>query len=450
MLNGKRPHLLYVAWGFPPSRGAGVYRALATANAFVGQGWDVTVLTASREIFEYQTGTDTELEKSVDPRVKVVRVPFSWVRGEPDLSKWSRARVASNLLWTYIRARRDSLEFPEPVYGGWRKALIEAAEEVNRRSSVDLVIGTANPNVDFVPGWHLYRKARVPYVMDYRDTWHLDVYQDRRIGSPRSRSARMERRLLAHAAEAWFVNSPIRDWHAQEYAEKDGNREKYHVVANAFEQQFADQFRGIEPTSLERDSNGLVLGYLGTIYGPMPLRESLEGWRLARRRSELARRSRIVIRGRLGHYSEPDPNVLAVLHEYREDGVQYEGPVSKTDVASVYKGFDALLLILGRSKYVTSGKVFEYAATGLPIASLHHPETAATGVLEGRKDWFPMTEVTAEGACEVLLRTIERAADMTTEDYSENQRWASHLSREKQLSPRINHWLSVLREEGGQ
>ena len=47
----RRPHLLYVAWGYPPCRGGGVYRALATPNAFAEAGWDVTVLTVDRETF---------------------------------------------------------------------------------------------------------------------------------------------------------------------------------------------------------------------------------------------------------------------------------------------------------------------------------------------------------------------------------------------------------------
>ncbi|WP_323958902.1 glycosyl transferase [Arthrobacter sp. JZ12] len=436
----KRPHLLYVAWGFPPSRSAGVYRALATANAFARSGWDVTVLTASREVFEYQTDVDTELESLIDPAIHVVRVPFSWIRGEPDVSRWSRLRIASNLLWTYLRAKWDLVNFPEPVYGAWARHLIESTNRVHRQKPVDLVIGTANPNVDFVPGWHLHRKAGVPYVMDYRDTWHLDVYRDKRIGSLRARSASKERQLLRRAAEAWFVNRPIRDWHAREYPEASEN---YHVVANAFDDEFAEKFAGLQPSVVGPSKRGLVFGYLGTVYGPMPLKETLEGWRKARQESQLVAASRLVFKGRLGHFAEPDPRVLALLQEYRADAVYYEGPVSKTEVATAYKQFDALLLILGHSKYVTSGKVFEYAATGLPIASLHHPETAATDVLRGRGDWFPMNEVSVNEACRVLLTTAERAATMTSEDYAKNQQWAGHLSRERQLKLRIEH-LSAL------
>jgi hypothetical protein len=55
-VRGARPHLLYVAWGFPPCRSGGVYRALATANAFARDGWDVTVLTVERELWERRTG----------------------------------------------------------------------------------------------------------------------------------------------------------------------------------------------------------------------------------------------------------------------------------------------------------------------------------------------------------------------------------------------------------
>ena len=160
------PHLLYVAWGFPPSRGAGMYRALATVAAFIDAGWRVTVLTADRAAFETLTGVDAEAEASIPSAATVVRVPFDARRGERDLARWSRLRMSSPLLWSGLRLLVETARFPEPGYGHWAAPIAAEARAIHRRDPIDLVIGTANPNVDFVPGAVVHRAARVPYVMD--------------------------------------------------------------------------------------------------------------------------------------------------------------------------------------------------------------------------------------------------------------------------------------------
>src|SRR5690606_31728361 len=221
-----------------------------------------------------------------------------------------------------------------------RKPLVDAADRIHRENPVSLVVGSANPNVDFMPGDHLHHKFGVPYVMDHRDAWHLDVYTGKRVGNARNRSNRLERRLITRATEAWFVNQPIRDWHAREYPSRAAD---YHVVSNGFDPNF------MNTTTVRRtDPKKLVFGYLGTIYGPIPLRETLEGWRLARSDSPLLRNASLVFRGRLGHFAEPDAEAASLLEEFRGDGVSYGGPVSKTQVASIYQTFDALLLIISK------------------------------------------------------------------------------------------------------
>jgi len=406
-----------------------MYRALATANAFAREGWRVTVLTATRDTFERLTGSDPETEREIDPRIEVVRVPFDPERGETDLSRWSRLHVFSPLLWNFLRSLRARVGFPENNYAIWAKPLARATEEIHAREPVDLVVGSANPSVDFVPGDVLHRRAGVPYVMDHRDAWHLDVYTGKRIGTTRSRSARLERRLMARATEAWWVNAPIRDWHAQQFPNL---ADRFHVVANGYDPAFMPPEHPRLP-----DPASLVFGYLGTIYGPIPLRESLEAWRLARSRSPLVASARLEFRGRLGHFAEQDVEAARLLDEFRADGVEYKGPVSKTKVSEVYQGLDALLLIISRSRYVTSGKVFEYAASGLPIAALHHPETASTEVLAGRPGWFPAAEVSVEAFADAIVATADAAASLTQQDIEAAQTRSIPLQRDQQLLPRI-------------
>lgn len=414
-----------------------MYRALATANAFARNGWRVTVLTATRDTFERLTGSDPDAERAIDPSINVVRVPFDPQRGESNLAVWSRARVFSPLLWNYLRSVRARFGFPEAGYASWQQPLIAAAKKIHAADAVDLVVGSANPNVDFAPGRYLFLKYGVPYVMDHRDAWNMNVYTGRRVGTPMGRSNRLERAMLADSSEAWFVNKAIRDWHAEEYPDR---ADDYHVVANGFDPIFLDGKSARVP-----DPEQLVFGYLGTIYGPIPLRESLEGWRLARSRSELLRNAKLVFRGRLGHFAEPDAEAAALLREFADDNVSYEGPVSKTQVTAVYASFDAVLLIISRSRFVTSGKVFEYAGSGLPIAALHHPETAATGVLAGHPARFSIDEVTPEEIAKALIATGERAVSMSPEDREEARAWAQHLARDEQLLPRIEALRSKIK-----
>jgi len=405
-----------------------MYRALATANAFAREGWRVTVLTATRDTFERITGADPAAEREIDPRVAVVRIPFDPERGETDISRWSRLRVASPPLWHYVRNSRERRGFPERNYGAWAKPLAAAARRIHAASPVSLVVGSANPNVDFVPGDVLHRDSGVPYVMDYRDAWHLDVYTGETLDLG-ERSRELEQRLLGDCAEAWFVNAPIRDWHASEHPQRAADM---HVVSNGFDPNFLTLSRRRRP-----DPDALVFGYLGTIYGPIPLRETLDAWRVARRRSPLAAAARLEFHGRLGHFADGDPASARLLAEYADDGVSYCGPASKTEVAEVYGRFDALALVVSHSRFVTSGKVFEYAATGLPIAALHHPETATTSVLQGRPLWFPAAEVSVDAFADAIIATAEAAARMTPRDREQAAAWSQHLSRDEQLIPRI-------------
>jgi len=257
----RTPHLLFVVWGFPPCRGSGVYRALATANGFAENGWDVTVLTCDREVFFRYTGADPALEPLVDPRVDVVRVPFAWPALDPDVSHYSAFRALAPRLWARSRVRRDQIPFPERGYGPWRGQLEQAAERIHQARPVDLVVYTANPNVTGTAAWYLHSRHGVPYVIDYRDAWSLNVFTGARIVKPNSRAGRWERRLMESAREAWFVNEPLRAWHAEVYP---STADRMHVVANGYDVGFAPEPAGAAPDA----ADGLTFGYLGTVAGP--------------------------------------------------------------------------------------------------------------------------------------------------------------------------------------
>ena len=437
-----RPHLLFVVWGFPPCRGSGVYRALATANGFAENGWDVTVLTCEREVFFRYTGADPALEPLVDPRVKVVRIQFDWPALDPDVSHYSAVRALAPRVWAKARVRRDQIPFPERGYGPWRGLLEKAAERIHQERAIDLTVYTANPNVTGTAAWYLHSRHGVPYVIDYRDAWSLNVFTGARVVKANSRAGRWERRLMGSAREAWFVNEPLRAWHAEVYP---STADRMHVVSNGYDAEFAPAAAGAAPSPAE----GLTFGYLGTVAGQVPLVPFVQGWRLARERSELMARSRAEFHGYLGHYQAPNIVMQSAIESAADVGVSYAGPVSKTRVREVYARFDVCLLVLGTGRYVTSGKVFEYLPTGLPVVSVHDPGNAASDVLREYPLWFPVAALTAEAIADALILAAEAAIAVTPEMREAAVTFAESFRRDKQLQPRVKALREGLAIAGG-
>ncbi|MDQ1535882.1 MAG: hypothetical protein QOE58_275 [Actinomycetota bacterium] len=427
---GAAPHVLYVAWGFPPCRGGGVYRALATANGFARQGFQVTVLTADREAFSRFTGVDVSLEALVDPSIKIVRVPFDWPTLETDVRRWSPLRALVPKVWRKVRVRLDKLWFPEVGYGPWRKPLEAAATQIHRDNPVDLVVASANPNVDFTVADRLHKDHNIPYVMDYRDGWMLDVFDGDLLHKEHSRVARLEKRLVSGARELWFVNEPIRRWHQQRYPNA---AERMHMVANGYDPEFAPVAR----TAARDGERPLTFGYIGTVSGKVPLGPFADGWKLARDRNPDLAGATARIWGYLGYYSTPSPALLKIVKAHEQDGLEYAGPLPKAMVREAYDDFDAALLILGKGIYVTSGKVFEYTASALPIVSVHDPMNAASDVLRDYPLWFPVSDLEPESVAKALEEAANAARTASPEIREECRLFSVQYARDLQLLPRI-------------
>lgn len=408
-----RRHLLLTAWAFPPARTSGVYRAAGIADAFIRAGWDVTVLAGPAALFRANGVADETLLETVDPRVNVMEVPLEHHELSTDVTQWSRARARQPELWARRRLKRDQRAFPEPWYGSWAPALRRAADAVHSAHPVDLAIGTAAPYVDFIPGEHLHDRYGTPYILDYRDAWTFRTFTGEPPADLPNAVRDREHSLVRDAMQVWFVNDPIRQWHADQYPEFAAIMR---TVRNGFDLPkgvVSSKELGVE----RRDSRGepMTFGYIGTInFGAFPLEEVIEAWKLARPR--MPEQTRLVLRGHLGRTGEGSPQLMSLLAAARASGIVYEGPVPRSDVFDTYREFDALLLALPSGPGVTSGKVYEYAATGLPIVSVHTPETPVSEVLGDTHHWHATASLAAEDIADALLRAAAQVAELTAED----------------------------------
>jgi glycosyltransferase involved in cell wall biosynthesis len=265
--------------------------------------------------------------------------------------------------------------------------------------------------------------------MDYRDAWTIVVFIGGRNRRATSRSERWESRLISAADQVWFVNEPIRQWHAENYPEAAG---RMRVVPNGF-----DIVGGVSPAVPFRErgaSQPLTFGYVGTINtGQFPTEALLAGWELARKCSPEIARSRLVLRGYLGRTG----TAVAELDDYFRraalSGIEYGGPVAKARVAETYAGFDALVLALASGPGVTSGKVFEFASTGLPVVSVHDPSSAASAIMTGSPVWAPAASMRPEDVANAFIEGARLARVQTERSRKEAIEWGAQWERGRQL-----------------
>ena len=426
------PHLIYSAWGYPPAAKSCAYRLLATANSFARHGWDVTVVTLDEDAWERESGLDRTLLALIDPGIDVVRLPLYREDLETDIRTFSKFRAQRPIEWRNWRRRRDELSFPEPVFGPWRRQLEAAVEQVHARKPADLVIATAAPYTFFAPAMRLAKAQGVPYVLDYRDGWALDVVGGGEIFAANSRRGRIERWLVDHAAEAWFVNRPIRDWYAQRYPHA---AEHLQVVRNGSDPDISAQL----PLRAPDAERGVTIGYLGTITFPPDRTKSLcEAWRLARRRDDLVARSRLEFRGHVGIGSARGANAhTKIISDYAKDDITFGGPVAKAETGELYASWDAMLLCLMGGQYVTSGKVYDYISTGLPIMSAHETEHAATELLADYPLWVQNKSLQVEDLVEAFIRTVHLAVSATDVDRKAARAYGESFERYRQIEPAV-------------
>ncbi|PJN34371.1 glycosyl transferase [Streptomyces sp. CB02613] len=430
--------MIYFAIGFPPAAKSCAYRMRETANQFINVGWDVTVVTIAQDSWELDSGIDLTLLEQVDSRVKVVELPLSREDLETDIRRFDEARALSPAKWVTELRKRQAKTFPEASFGEWREVLEQAALDIHREHPADLLLASCVPYVNLAAAWKLWEEARVPYAVDFRDGWSIDVIDGTEAFSRDSELGRWEQKILDHAVSLWVVNDPIAEHYRARYP---AFADRVRVVRNGYD---ADSSPG-HAHKPDLDA-GLTFGYLGTVnFTAAHLETVLDAWRAAREQEPLLANARFEVRGHIGNGAGRGATRHAeILKEAEADGVHFGGPASKAEVAEIYARWDAMVLILIGGRFVTSGKVYEYMATGLPIVSAHVVEHDASNVLRGHPLWTGAVGLDVEAMTDAFIRAAHLAVETSDETHAEAMAHADQYTRESLMTVAVRELVDLL------
>ncbi|MET7968253.1 glycosyltransferase [Micromonospora sp. NPDC005305] len=447
----RRPRILYLSFYFPPSRASGVYRARATANYLAANGWEVTAFASPLSFLHRVIGSvDEQLAETVDPAIRVERPRISHFAWERDLRAYGRFRGLSPILARNLYNFGLKKFFPEH-YLSWAVASVRKALRMHARRRFDVVLATGNPFASFAAAWLIHKATGVPFVVDYRDAWTLNMFTEEPGYEPGHPAWKWERRILRDAAASVFVNQPLRAWYAERYPD---SADRMMVVPNGWDPDLLTQLEQEEPATTADRTRPLRFTFLGTMNATQPVEQLADAFQLARRHPDLAD-AELNIHGHLGYFKQSKGELIDRLgltqgeagHSLPDTGIHYRGPVSKTEVGRVYQESDVLVFLAGGARYVTSGKIFEYMASGHPIVSVHAPGIAAQDVLAGYPLWFNPESLDVNDIAEAMIAAGKAARDMSPEQRAQARAHAATFTREAVTAPLEARLRSMVRQK---
>lgn len=402
------PHVLLLGMQFPPARGSGVYRIRGWANHFARRGFAVTVLAADRDFWYQRAGVlDEELERTVDPRVRIVHVKVAREHLVNRVGEMSWAHANFPRVWTKTHQKFREAIFPE-VYSPMLPQFVARGAAIHARHRVDVIFATGNPYTQYGAAYQLGRLLRRPYVVDYHDPWTLNPLTESDVFKPGDPESVWERRIIENAALTVTVNEPLAQWYRDRYP---AATDRVRVVENGL----AEDVIGEVPWQPSDPTRPARVGFVGTVRSDLPIEEYLDGWALARKEPELADAT-MDFYGYLGFFTQNEAQIRARI-DAGVEGVAYRGPVSQTRLAETYARFDTLAMLLPSSIYMTAGKGYDYMAAGRPVLGIHDPRNHTTQVFQDYPLFFGVPQVTPEAVRDALVASVRAARAQTRAEY---------------------------------
>jgi hypothetical protein len=369
-------NVLFLAYHFPPTGGAGVQRSVKFVRYLPEFGFRPTIITGPAIVGDRWTPDDHSLAEEIPPDTTVLRLPT-----DPPTARDG---------W------RDRIERWTGLGNTFRSWWIEGAVELGSTRTTDLVYASMSPFESGTAAAELGRRLDVPWVADLRDPWALDEMQVYSTRFHRRLEERRMRSLLA-SASAVIMNT-------NEAAELVRNfRELRNTPVFAIPNGF-DSVDFSEPAPHPRDGVFRIVhtGYLHTATGKRHSSNSLVRRALggAAPDVQIISRSHVFLLAAIDRVLEREPSLrgrleLHLAGRLSEDDLQAIGhsEIVRTpgylphhETVRLLQSADLLFLPMhdlppGRRATIVPGKTYEYLASGRPILAAV-PDGDARDLLE--------------------------------------------------------------------
>ena len=349
-----RQRVLMFAYYFPPSGGGGVQRTLKYVKYLPEEGFDSIVIAGGARSYALR---DSGLMSDVPQGTVVIRaraLPLQqaqWKIGGALRRLGLSTRLVDQALW------------PDGLVG-WLPSAVWHGLRVVRARRPHVLYSTSKPETAHLAAFIVHRLTGIPWVADFRDAWTLNPFGPASVGGGPlgDASARLERSVVAHASSITLVDESF------DVLGLRRDDPRHVVIRNGID---TDDLPAFTPGSGQ--SERFRLSHVGMLYGSRnaapvfeAIRDLIGRGRLDPERFEV----------RLVGHADLRNLDLDALPISLMDYVDHQRAMTEMAEAS------ALLFYQPPSNRGSSGKIYEYLASGRPILCVADPANLAYRLVE--------------------------------------------------------------------
>lgn len=369
-------NLLFLTYYFPPSGGPGVQRSLKFTRYLSEFGWMPTIVTVRPEHASYPD-LDPDLGSEIPEDVQVERTsawdPYALYARM--LQQEKQDAVSVGFLGTAEESPQERLArwiranvFLPDARVGWVPFAAARGHALLRDRPFDAMLTTGPPHSTHLAGLILKLVHGTPWVVDMRDPWTEIDYR-----------GELPMTAAARAVDGWLEGIVLRNADAVTVVSESMGRRlldrmplRLQVIQNGFDE--AD-FQG---NDVGPDPEFFVIGHIGNMNRA---RNPEVLWRAL----TLLNPKENMPRLRIHFTGNVDPSVLAAAARAGvEDLIDVKPYVPHGAAIDRMRSSTLLLLCINRvegSSGITTGKLYEYVASGRPVLGIGPPAGDAARVL---------------------------------------------------------------------
>ncbi|TXC81537.1 glycosyltransferase family 4 protein [Luteibaculum oceani] len=369
--------VLIFTYYWPPGSGPGVQRWLKFTKFLPENNILPTVITVRDGSYP---NTDENLVKDIHPDVRVIKTdswdPFELynrLQGKKGksisvgLTGIKDSKSVFQRLAMFIRANF----FIPDARKGWNNYAIKAGRALLKNQSFDAIITTGPPHSTHLIGLKLAKEFGVKWIVDFRDPWTKIYYNKMFPRSKRTekKDARLEQTVLEKADRVITISPGLGE-------DLSYTGKKVDIVYNGFDPSDMD----LSARDSGTNTGKFVLAYTGNF---KPNQNCPELWvvleKICKENSQFKKDLQIALTGNV------HPQVLEdIKARGLGNNLELEGFVSHNEATTRMRAATALLFIIPRTdsnRYILTGKIFEYLASGTPIVAIGPPRGDAAKII---------------------------------------------------------------------